>query len=209
MKDAYDVPTSHDFFDMKHNRAFAEQQEARPERRTIMEGFVREILNHAPSGAKILEVGSGYGALARAILSTCSVNQYFLFDYSPQMHDLSRETLKAYEGQTHYHLGNFREQDWTVGLPDDFDVVVTLQTVHELRHASRIPELYRQVLNMLRPGGVFLVSDIVNTAEVHRDHCLTPEEHLSLLSSLGFEGSSVVLSAEDQPLIRARAKDRT
>lgn len=209
MNEAYDVPTSHNFFDTNHNSAFAEQQEARPERRTIMEGFVREILNHAPSGAKILEVGSGYGALARAILSACSVSEYFLFDYSPQMHDLSREILEAYRGQTHYLLGNFREQDWTVGLPDDFDVVVTLQTVHELRHASRIPELYQQILSMLRPGGVFLVSDIVNTAELHRDHCLTPQEHLDLLSALGFEGSRLVLTAGDQPLIRALAKDKT
>jgi SAM-dependent methyltransferase len=199
----YDVPTSHDFFDEDHNRRFAAQQDARPERQLLFDGFVREIQQRVDRSATVLEIGSGYGALAEAILGSCSPGSYHLFDFSPQMHELSRERLERFKDKTHYHVGNFRESHWAEGLPAPFDVIVTLQTVHELRHADRIPHLYRQINTLLRVGGLFLVSDIVNTPELHRDHCLTPDQHIELLASLGFDDVSVALTAGGQPLIRA------
>ena len=39
----------------------------------------------------------------------------------------------------------FKKDDWTAAVPAGFDLVVSLQAVHELRHASRAPKLYAQL----------------------------------------------------------------
>ncbi len=81
---------------------------------------------------------------------------------------------------------------------------MSLQSVHEVRRADRIPALYRSTLTCLRPGGVVLVADLVNVAgEEPEGHLLTTGEHLQALSDAGFVEVRCVLDLGRVALVRA------
>jgi ubiquinone/menaquinone biosynthesis C-methylase UbiE len=83
--------------------------------------------------------------LAEALLENCDIGRYTLADFSPQMLDLSRKRLAKFKDKTVFVQLNFKEEHWTDAVPAGFDLVVSLQAVPELRHASRIPKLYSQL----------------------------------------------------------------
>ena len=112
-----------------------------------------------------------------------------MIDFSPQMLELSRSRLAKFKDRTVFIQADFKKNDWAAAVPAGFDLVVSLQAVHELRHASRIPKLYAQLYGLLVPGGTILICDHVNSASPsgHRaDHFMTVEEHLSAFKEVGF-----------------------
>jgi len=85
----------------------------------------------------------------------------------------------------------FQKEELDCGDPADFDLVVSLQAMHELRHASRIPRLYAQLYNLLIPGGSLLVCDHVNSRlGSHDRHSFHDrrKNHLSTFNELGLSG---------------------
>jgi len=67
-----------------------------------------------------------------------------------------------------YHSDLF-ETGWLPEQVGPFDAVVSSSCLHNLRHFERISEIYREIREHLRAGGVFLNLDLVNapTAELH------------------------------------------
>ena len=91
-------------------------------------------------------------------------------------------------------------------IPVDFDLIVSLQAVHELRHAGRIPRLYAQLFKLLVPGGSLLICDHVNSSSPsgHRAaHFMTVEEHLSTVKEVGFIKAREICPAADLSLMGA------
>jgi predicted methyltransferase len=101
---------------------------------------------------------------------------------------------------------DFKKNDWTAAVPAGFDLVVPLQAVHELRHASRIPKLYAQLYSLLVPGGSILICDHVNSSSPsgHRAaHFMTVEEHLSTFEKVDFIRPREICPAADRSLMAA------
>jgi predicted methyltransferase len=101
---------------------------------------------------------------------------------------------------------NFKKENWTNAVPSSFDLTVSLQAVHELRHASRIPKLYAQLYELLVPGGKILICDHVNypSPSAHRAaHFMTVDEHLSTLKNIGFINAREICPAADLSLMVA------
>ena len=87
-----------------------------------------------------------------------------------------------------------------------FDLIVSLQAVHELRHASRIPKLYAQFHSLLVPGGTILICDHVNSSSPSGQraaHFMTVEEHLSTFKKAGFINAREICPAADLSLMAA------
>src|SRR6185436_19885994 len=115
---------------------------------------------------------------AEALLENCQIERYTLIDFSPQMLELSRKRLAKFKDRTVFIQSDFKKNDWTNAVPAGFDLVVSLQAVHELRHAIRIPKLYSQLHGLLAPGGSILIYDHVNSSlpSAHRAaHFMTVE----------------------------------
>jgi|KBSMisStandDraft_5_1062788.scaffolds.fasta_scaffold17351_8 SAM-dependent methyltransferase len=152
-----DVPSPIDLCDPKDAAEWAATAMAkRPWRVEFFARFAEQVL--ALSGRRVLELGSGPGFLAEAILGPVPGVDYTLLDFSAAMHDLAIERLGDLARNARFIRADFRGPDWMHGLPR-FDAVVTMQAVHELRHKGRAEAFHRQVRELLAPGGAYLVCD--------------------------------------------------
>jgi len=152
----------------------------------------------------VLELGCGPGFLAEALLENCNISRYVLVDFSPHMLDLSRKRLERFKDKSVFLQRDFKKKNWPEGIRTGFNVVVSLQAVHELRHASRIPRLYAQLHELLVSTGLILICDHVNSDSRRRAaHFMTVEEHLSTFKETGFVRAREICPAADLSLMAA------
>ncbi|HEX6439047.1 MAG TPA: class I SAM-dependent methyltransferase [Candidatus Binatia bacterium] len=205
-----EVPSDHDFFDPAYVKHWTESiSRYRPERTRLFEVFAAEAARIKKGTLSVFELGCGPGFLAEALLKSCQIARYTLVDFSPEMLELSRSRLKKFQDRTVFIQADFKKADWTAGICAGFDLIVSLQAVHELRHASRIPKLYAQLHSLLLPGGTILICDHVNSSSpsAHRAaHFMTVEEHLSTFQKVGFISAREICPAADLSLMAAEKK---
>ena len=130
--------------------------EKRPWRPDFFRIMVSEVLVAGPS-PRVLELGSGPGLLLEHLIEAVPHIDLFALDFSAAMHALAAKRLGDQASRVCFVERDLRG-DWTKGL-GLFDVVLTNQTVHELRHKRRAPRLLSQVRSVLKRGGPFLVCD--------------------------------------------------
>ncbi len=202
-----EVPSDHDFFDPAYVKQWTDSIiRYRPERQQLFKVFAAETARIKKAALSVFELGCGPGFLAEALLQSCQIARYTLIDFSPQMLELSRSRLARFKDRTVFFQLDFKKNNWTATVPADFDLVVSLQAVHELRHARRIPKLYAQLYSLLVPGGSLLICDHVNSSLPygHRAaHFMTVEEHLSAFKEVGFIRAREICPAADLSLMAA------
>jgi SAM-dependent methyltransferase len=177
-----DVPTPIDFRVAADARDWAESaMTRRPYRMEIFQTIARALVGRP----EVLELGSGPGFLAQAILQSGWTGNYTALDFSDAMHSLARDRLGTQASRVRFVTGDFKRAGWAAGLVA-YDAVVTMQAVHELRHKHHVPALYEAVRGLLHPDGVFLMCDIFAGEGGNDDTTLfmTPEEHASVLRGI-------------------------
>ena len=202
-----EVPSDHDFFDPAYVKHWSDSITGyRPERKKLFKAFAAEAARVKKSALSVFELGCGPGFLAEALLDKCDIARYTLVDFSPEMLKLSRSRLAKFTDQVVFIRADFKKENWTDAVPPGFDLIVSLQAVHELRHASRIPTLYFQLYELLVSGGKILICDHVNSAarSAHRAaHFMTVDEHLSTFKEVGFINPREICPAADLSLMAA------
>ncbi len=200
-----EVPSDHDFFDPAYVKQWSDSiARYRPERKKLFKSFAAEAARMKKGTLSVFELGCGPGFLAEALLENCDSARYTLGDFSPQMLELSRQRLAKFKDKTVFIQLNFKEANWTDTVPGGFDLIVSLQAVHELRHASRIPKLYSQLYGLLGNGGKILICDHVNSPSGHRAaHFMTVDEHLAAFEQVGFIRGREICPAADLSLMGA------
>lgn len=204
-----DVPPGVDFLDDAQTDAWVLACEIdKPWRVPVRERFV-ELATELPAGARVLEVGSGPGLLAEAILDRCQdIESYTLLDFSPRMLELSRERLFRFP-KASFVEGDFKSRNWSAVLSGKFTAILAMQSVHEVRHKRHVPGLYREFAELLVPGGILAVCDGKPRLPLSLAHsCLymTPEEQLAAFASAGFPDTRVVLEFGTHVLVTGRAE---
>jgi len=203
-----DVPSDHDYFDRDYVRRWAAKALVTlPQREAFFDAVAAEALALRRTDLRILELGSGPGFLAERLLEQCPISSYWLFDFSPLMHDLARERLARFGSRAVFVEGDFRQPDWQAALPGRFHMVVSAQAVHELRHVTRVPDLYRRATTLLAPGGLLAVCDIVKRDDDDRPLLLTAAEQLKAMGAAGLRGPRVALVDERLGLFVGRGPD--
>jgi SAM-dependent methyltransferase len=155
-----DVPSPVDLRRLDDARAWADEvMVKRPWRVEFFELFA-SVIQEAAAGRpmRVLELGSGPCFLAEHLLKALPSIEYVALDFSPAMHELAAQRLGPLAQRVKFVERSFLEESWGHGL-GEFEVVVTLQAVHELRHKSRAPRLHAQVKELLSSGGRYLVCD--------------------------------------------------
>jgi SAM-dependent methyltransferase len=156
---AEDVPSPIDLRIMEDARAWeASASMKRPWRSEFFAAFASAISDTSPAIDRVLELGSGPGFLAAELLSKLPSFEYVALDFSPAMHQLALARLGRLSSRVTFVERSFRGPEWANGL-GRFGAVVTNQAVHELRHKRHAIGLHRQVREVLRPNGVYLVCD--------------------------------------------------
>ncbi len=183
-----DVPSSIDFSDIEQARAWVIDAVARRRSRPrFFQAFCAALNAHFDYPIRVVELGSGPGHLAREIVTNCIIESYFSIDFSPVMHALAREHLKHLTSHVQFVVADFREDGWSRNI-GEVDALVTMQAAHEVRHKSRLPLLFRQIHDLVRPGGLFLYGDHYLETETKKniDLHVTQEDQLSFLANAGF-----------------------
>ena len=201
-----DVPSPIDFHDPVQARTWMEETvKLRPWRPRFFAVFVA-ALNDMPVNdtMRVLELGSGPGHLAAAVLKRCRIAEYLALDFSDAMHDLAREHLGGLAARVRFETRDFREPDWASGL-SPVDAVLTLQAIHETRHRDRAPALFRQIRACLKPGGLFLYCDHYLKLVTNPALYLEREEQPQALTAAGFTNIERLHDEGGMALYRATA----
>lgn len=110
------------------------------------------LLEEIPAESRrILDIGAGDGRLLNLVLIKCQNASGVALDFSPTMLNKLKERF------TDNHRIDIVEHDIRNPLPKNmgaFDVVVSGFAIHHVTD-SRKYDLYREIYDMLEPGGVF------------------------------------------------------
>jgi SAM-dependent methyltransferase len=132
---------------------FAQSHFAKPAVRALREHMVRRILKLTGAGknSRVLSLGCGIGDTE--VLLAPHVAELTGLDLSPSA--IRQAKLDA------AHLQNVRYVEGTLDNaqiePASFDIVIAIFFLHHL--PDTIPELARQIADILKPGGVFYALD--------------------------------------------------
>lgn len=104
-----------------------------------------------------LDLGCGDGILASAILEKYPEAKGVLLDFSDPMIEAAREKLKDYVSNLDFMTLDYADSHWldSVGKMAPFDVIVSGFSIHHQSDKKKL-ELYSEIYNLLKPGGIFL-----------------------------------------------------
>ncbi len=189
----------HDYFDESYVSEWERTaSDKRPFRAEFFNAFAAEVATLEKP--RVFDLGSGPGFLAEHLLTHCDVATYHLFDFSPHMLALSRARLARFTDRVHFHEGSFLGENWWLALDGPFDAIVSLQAVHEVRDARRIPRLYAELKLILSENGVMLIADQVNDEAKQEEHFLTAIEQENALRAATLKQVRQVYKAGDLAL---------
>ncbi len=108
---------------------------------------------------RILDLGCGPGEIGERFLARFPGAAWTGVDEAPEVLERARARFEPHAGRTRL-LQSPLQADWTEQAPGPFDLAVAVQTVHHLETEEK-RDLFARVLSVLRPGGLFLMSEPV------------------------------------------------
>ena len=111
----------------------------------------------------IVELASGEGILAQAILERFHECHYVALDGSEVMRQHMGERLSQYRERLEIRPFELAQQEWRDNLPQPLRCVVSSLSVHHL-YGEEKQQLFRELADRLEPGGAVLVADIIEPA---------------------------------------------
>ena len=116
--------------------------------------------------ALVLDLGAGTGALAEVLLEHDGVETVEAIDVDPEMLERARIRLKRFGSRA-----RFRERSFEAPLPP-CDAVAASLALHHIPLMERKLVMYEHIYRALRPGGVFVTTDVTMTADPNeRERC--------------------------------------
>ena len=134
-----------------------------PGRAEQMETLLNLIPARTDEHFTIVELASGEGALAQAILERFPMCYYLAFDGSAVMRQHMRQRLAHFSNRVETRPFELAEQDWRATLPIPLRCVVSSLSIHHLFDEEK-QQLFRQLAAHLEPSGALLVADIIRPA---------------------------------------------
>ncbi|OKH19828.1 methyltransferase type 12 [Hydrococcus rivularis NIES-593] len=104
-----------------------------------------------------LDLGCGNGILGRSIYQHYPKAKGSFLDISENMLTAAKNSLKLEQNNSVFILQNFGQKEWLNSVTQEapFDVIVSGFAIHHLSD-ERKKELYQEIYQILKPGGVFL-----------------------------------------------------
>ena len=189
-----EVPSPIDFRSMRDCLEWESKAMARPFRLDFFDAITNQLRKLDTADLRILELGSGPGFLALYIVERLPEVSISLLDFSPAMHELAGKRLALYRERVTFVERNFKDVDWPAGL-GAYDVVVSIQSLHELRHKLYAEALHRQVRTLLKEQGSYLVCDHyagedgLQNAQLY----MSRSEQRSCLAAAGYKVADVLI----------------
>ena len=127
--------------------------------------MLRLIAGQKAPVRRFLDLGSGDGVLAGAILAEHPAAQVTLVDFSEPMLAAARTRFVDQKIAVEYVHADFGLTGWTSGLGErrSFDLIVSGYAIHH-QPDERKRELYEEFFDLLIPGGLFINMEHVASA---------------------------------------------
>jgi ubiquinone/menaquinone biosynthesis C-methylase UbiE len=152
----------HDWSSEEYVRDWAMRQDRdEHERRPQFQMIADTIPSNRDAAIQVLDVGAGYGALTQFLLTQFPKATALCQDGSEQMAELGRRRMAKWKGRFDYVIADFSQPGWSRAIPGPFDIVVSSIAIHNVRIPGIIEAIYREVFQVLKPGGCFLNLDLV------------------------------------------------
>ncbi|MEO8606428.1 MAG: class I SAM-dependent methyltransferase [Chloroflexota bacterium] len=119
--------------------------------------MVRVIQEARPNLDNFLDLGCGDGVLGQAVLAHYPDAHGILLDFSQPMIEAAQHKLAARKENLTFVVQDYGTSSWveSVKAYAPFDVVVSGFSIHH-QPDSRKRELYQEIYDLLKPGGIFL-----------------------------------------------------
>ncbi len=163
-------------------------------------GLVARAVNTADP--TVLDVGSGPGVLADAVLRSIPRARLVVQDYSPPMLAQAHSRLAWAGDRVRFHLSDLRSPGWSRDLGQRFDAIVSSYAIHNLRDPAAIRAVYDELVALLAPGGCVLLLDLVESPGPRADALIgerrrrDEDEPSSLAAQLGWLTSAGLVQVD-------------
>ncbi len=153
--------------------------------------MMRVIRTAVPDVKTVLDLGCGDGILGRSVLAAYPAAQAVFLDFSDAMLDAAKKHVRA-GSRADFIRQDFGDRSWVGALSchAPFDVVVSGFAIHHQEDARK-HQLYAEVYDLLRPGGMFL----------NLEHVLSPTKRLENIFETTFVDSLHVYHQRRDPAI--------
>lgn len=190
----------HDWHSQEYVSYWMTKDRGREERRRpLLDRMMAGVPFDKTAKMRVLDVGGGYGAVSEHVLAAFPHAQVTLQDFSHVMLDQARDHLAAHADRMAYAFGDLRDRLWTEQFDDPFDLVVSAIAIHNLADMPTIAACYREVRDVLKPGGWFVDCD-------HFDHGGGDiETHIKAMKQAGFAQVECLWYESPTGIIRAKA----
>jgi SAM-dependent methyltransferase len=110
----------------------------------------------------ILDVGAGYGPVSQYILDRFPNARCIAQDGSEPMLKRAQNLMTTYGGRFRPYRSDLFDPTWLPKQFSPFDAAVSSSCLHNLRDFKRVSEIYGEIREQLKSGGVFLNLDLLN-----------------------------------------------
>lgn len=120
--------------------------------------IVRRVIQaHGLDVRRVLDLGSGDGMATSALVDRYPVEHAVLVDFSEPMLQEARRNFDGSDLAVDFVWGDLLGSQWraSVETGGPFDLVISRFAIHHLPD-GRKKSLYREILDLLRPGGLFI-----------------------------------------------------
>jgi SAM-dependent methyltransferase len=124
---------------------------------TQIEVIIRIIKSWMPELHTFLDMGCGDGVLGRQLLQEWPGSEGIFMDFSQPMISSAKEKCEPFKNRSTIILQDYSEDGWTESIKDKtpVDVVISGYSIHHHDDEKKY-SIYKDVFNILKPGGVFL-----------------------------------------------------
>ena len=152
-----------EYFDVEKQATLYDKHQfvVNPKREEIAEVMVSMLPYERDVKVSVLDLGAGTGFLTEKILKAYPRAFVTCLDGAKEMLESARTRLETYSNRVSFHLRDFGKERWDTSL-GTFDIVVSLFAVHHIGDRDK-RVLFRQICQMLDPGGFFLLGDLTKS----------------------------------------------
>jgi tRNA (cmo5U34)-methyltransferase len=185
------------------------RQQARAPERERQFAMIRALVpRRTDEPFRYLDIGGGDGWLDEWLLERFTKAEAVIHDGSPAMLKQAQARLKRFGGRAQFIEADLSTPDWVERVPGTLDLVVSTIAIHNLEDPKRCRLMYREMGELVNPGGMFMNFDYVRAPHPslgdvyrfassdeapgflavrgYRDFLGTVDEHLSWLTEAGF-----------------------
>ena len=152
----------HDWSSKEYMRDWATRQDRYEDERRPQFQMIADAIPFTRNAAiQILDMGAGYGALTQFLLEQFPNATALCQDGSEEMAKLGRQRMAKWKGRVDYVIADFSKPGWSRAIHGSFDAIVSTIAIHNVRVPGIIEAIYRELFQLLKPGGCFLNLDLV------------------------------------------------